>query len=71
MTLQERTDFVNELVGSIKTTLLTKVGQTPDEWDGHELRQWIVDTFADLAIANKMTGKRMKEYRNEVLIRNL
>lgn len=43
----------------------------PGEWNGHELRQLLADAFAQAVDKRVMGGKRMKDYKNEVLVRNL
>lgn len=73
MIKEEQLRIAKDLTEGITRTILTKIekGNLPEEWDGNEIRQWIVDTFKDHAVIRPMTGKRMKDYRNEVIVRNL
>jgi hypothetical protein len=62
-------EFVRDLIGSVQASILAEVDNMPEDWDGHELRQYIADWFEDQT--TKMTPARHKAYRNEVLVRNL
>lgn len=70
MTKTEKKKFIKSLCDSIRDDLVKKVERMPDEWDGHELRELIAD-LADRERTSSMTGKRKRDYRNEVLVRNL
>lgn len=63
--------LVDELIGSVRASILEKVGQMPEDWDGIELRQYIADKFSEVVFKDTLTGKRAKDYRNEVIVRNL
>jgi hypothetical protein len=74
MTRDEQKAFVDELITRVKITLLSRLRNVPEEWDGHELRVWIADKFTDAAYLSKLQDKRSKrrrDYENEVLVRNL
>lgn len=71
MNAEEKEQFITDLTNGIASHFLGKVKDLPEDWDGHELRQWMVDTWKREAIWRPMEGKRMKDYRNEVLVRNL
>lgn len=77
MTKAEKRKFIRDLCGSITKMVLNNVDRMPAEWDGIELRQYIADTFADRAGAMSFRStidrdrKRLKEYRNTVLVNNL
>jgi len=70
MTLQEKRNFTKELIESIEQKIMDKTGKMPENWDGWELRQYVKDSFAEIVFGN-MNRKRLKEYRNTVLIENL
>lgn len=71
MTRDDQRKFVDDLVTAVHKSLVTTLPNTPEYWDGIELRQLIADKFADVVISGTMDRKRAKEYRNEVLVRNL
>lgn len=73
MNQQDKERFVRELVGNIQTDVLAKVSQMPEEWDGIEIRQYLADKFSEssLMMGRKDLYKRLRSYRNEVLVRNL
>lgn len=73
MTKDEQMKFVAYLTASITKDLFTKLqdGRVPEEWDGHELRQWIADTFMESGVIHPMKGKRLKDYKNTLIVNNL
>lgn len=71
MTKRERAHFVRELCGNVTKDILAKVGSMPDDWNGIELRQYIADKFRDCVISGMMDRRRLREYRNAVLVENL
>lgn len=77
MNMREKRKFVRDLIKSIQASIEERLVDTPDDWDGVELRQYIADTFSDRAGAMSFQSgtlrdrKRLNEYRNTVLVRNL
>ncbi len=78
MTKREKCQFVRSLVDTIYTDIIEKIPQMPDEWDGIELRQYVADAFAEKAGAMSFRRpirpemkRRLREYRNTVLVQNL
>jgi hypothetical protein len=69
MNQAEKEIFVKDLIANVQQSILLKVGQMPDGWDGHELRQYLADCFA--AQTTAMPLARRREYRNEVAVLNL
>lgn len=70
--------FIRELIANIQRDVLKAVPNMPEHWDGHELRRYIADRFEESAFTVGRKGpygrdyrKRTKDYRNEVLTRNL
>ena len=65
MTKREKKRFVRDLTESVVQHFDNNVDKMPDEWDGHELRQWLADQFILNVMINRvMKGKRLREYRN-------
>lgn len=71
MTLAEKADFVAELIDSVHAKILDRMERLPADWDGHELRQLLADCFAREVVSSIMRGRRLKDYRNAVLVNNL
>lgn len=71
MTRTEQIRFVRDLTGQVKNSLLADIGRVPEEWDGHELRQWIADRFQESSYTLKTDKRRYREYRNAVTMRGL
>lgn len=66
MTKQEQKTFVRELIANVRADLLKQSKLIPPEWDGHELRQWIADTFQESSYTLRQDKRRYKAYRNAV-----
>lgn len=74
MTKQEKKRFVRDLMKSLTLDILSKVDAMPDDWDGHELRMYIaerVDNEANYLRRDKGMRKRLRDYRNAVIVNNL
>jgi hypothetical protein len=68
MNLKEKRAFVRRLTNSIRDAILARVKDLPEEWDGHELRQYLADNFAHEIYRGTMKGRRLRDYRNAVAI---
>jgi len=68
MTKRDQRRFVRELVMNVRRDLLKQVALFPAEWDGHEIRQFIADTFQASSYTLKRMPRRLRDYRNAVLI---
>ena len=75
VTNDEKLYFVVDLLGSVQKEILLKIAghEIPDEWDGHELREYIAEKFADCRsrLMQEPRSRRRRAYNNEVLTRNL
>lgn len=77
MTRDEQKVFIAGLMDSVKRSMFQGIerGAVPEDWDGHELRQWLADRFeqsADMSsqMKNKRGGRR-KEYERVIIVNNL
>ncbi len=70
MNKREKERFIKGLIHNVENHILDKIDQMPKEWDGFELRQLVVDYFQEVNWC-KMNRKRMKEYKNTVIVENL
>lgn len=76
MTKTEQKTFIKELTANVAKDMLALVdaGKVPEDWDGHELRQWIADRYAQVSFgsfADNKRAKRFQAYRNAVIVNNL
>jgi hypothetical protein len=71
MNTNEKKEFISNLVAAVRDDLLNKVDAMPDEWNGIELRQLIADKFKEQTRADLMKGKRGRDFRNEVIVKNI
>lgn len=73
MTRNEQAQFVDDLMGSIRNEIISKIvsGAVPAEWGGCELRALIADKFTYSSYIELMGKKRMREFRNACIVNNL
>lgn len=68
MTLEEKKAFITQFMDSMKNTFLDKADRLPVVWDGHEIREWMADSF-DNKRTDLMKTSRLR--RSDVIIKNL
>ena len=73
MNRADKERIIRGLIASVKKTVLENVARMPAEWDGFELRQYVADKFKESSpfSYDATLRTRAKNYRNEVLVRNL
>jgi len=71
MTLREKKKFIRDLMESVFAEMRAKAASLPEEWDGIELRELLAEKFRRETCPSLMTGRRKRDYRNEVIVRNL
>lgn len=71
MNVNEKDQFVQRILHDLKHEILRRVPKFPEEWDGHEIRQFISDYYNEHYAKYMLQGKRLKEYKNICLINNL
>lgn len=67
----EKKMFIEDVLEGLKLQLVADIDKMPDEWDGWEMRQHIVDKTQEQVGYMRMNNKRMAEYKNDKLILNL
>jgi hypothetical protein len=60
MNATEKAAFITSLIANAQEGILERVKHMPDDWDGHELRAYIADYFADCQMT---VGTKRPEYR--------
>ena len=64
--------FVHDILDDLKKSILEKNDQMPEDWDGHEIRQFIGDYYtANYVIGTALKGSRKRDYKNTCLVDNL
>ena len=71
MTKKEQRKIIKDLIKNCKDDLLKNVSNIPCYWDGVELRWWISNKFQKQEAPQKNYPKRLKEYKNLILVKNL
>jgi hypothetical protein len=73
MTSDEQINFVKTLAEEIVECVLDDIlnDKIPTDWDGIELRQLLADRFTRSVFKGTLTGARLRDYKNIVLINDL
>ena len=67
----QQNQIASDLCDNLKKSILENLSKVPENWDGFELRQWVSDYFSANMNYKPITGKRLKDYKNDCLINNL
>lgn len=70
MEKSDQVRIVHECIENLQQYLLSRMDRVPPDWDGLELRQWVIDTAKD-QLHVEMSRSRLHDYRNAVLVNNL
>ncbi len=62
MTREEQLQCIVDNCDAFKKTLLARASKIPPNWDGMEIRQWVMDSAKDSWVS-KMDKARMNRYR--------
>jgi hypothetical protein len=71
LTKQEKEQFIKDFIGRVQESMLERLDDLPEEWDGHELRTWIAEAFNWQRSRAMEDKSRLKKYKNDVLVNNL
>ena len=71
MTKSEKQKFVNDVMEGITKSVLSNIHVMPEEWDGFELRQYILDKTRNHVGQLNKKQSRYQNYKNFVLVNNL
>jgi hypothetical protein len=75
MNKRDQKRFVRELMQTVRQSVFDNIdrGKIPEEWDGHELRQFLRDKFSQSgsSIMQDKGNQRRRNYDNHVLTTNL
>lgn len=65
--------FIRTLCNSVRDELIAKVERMPADWDGHELRELIADTFnfSRTRLMRDARTPRVKKYHADAYNQNL
>jgi hypothetical protein len=71
MTSDQQKKLVSDLINRVANDIIDRIhlGRIPESWDGAELRQYVSDQFHVECFG--LSGKRRKEYDNDVIVNNL
>ena len=50
MTIDQKRNCVEELLNELRSRLMSRLGDVPDEWEGGELRTWIADSARSMCV---------------------
>ncbi len=71
----DQKQFIKDVCEGLQQRLLEKLPKLPEEWNGIELRQFIIDSLEDgwgfNPYGKKAYKKQLKDYRNTVIVKGL
>jgi hypothetical protein len=65
MNRDEKEEFVRGLIREVEKDVLSLLAHVPEDWDGHELRNLIADTFDHERSDLLVKGLRKHQYLRE------
>lgn len=71
MTEFEKIVFIEDLCNAMRRDLTGEAPKMPADWDGYELRQLLGDYVNEQINYMPMNRKRLKDYKNTRLIKNI
>lgn len=72
MQREQQIELVTAICNHIRNDLIHRIetGKVPETWDGHELREWLADTFQfERTNVMRTNRKRRKDFKNDCLTR--
>jgi hypothetical protein len=60
--------IATDVCDSLKEEILKRVDLIPENWDGHEIRQWVADYIKTNHAYMPMPRKRNLDYKNDLYI---
>ena len=71
MTSEQKREFITSLCDSMRDEVIKRIPYMPDNWNGHELREYLAHMFKrESALRGvKPYRRRLREYRNDVATR--
>jgi len=72
-TMPEKSAFVHDLIDSVRAELLRDIAaeKIPEHWDGIQLRALVAERFARSRMGREDDRRFWRDYRNDVITRNL
>jgi hypothetical protein len=61
---KNRARIIRKFLSTLQESLIEKLPQVPEHWNGRELRQWIVDS-ANAQLTEPLSGARLESYQND------
>jgi hypothetical protein len=79
MTKDEKQQFIGDLIATVRASIVARIDEMPEEWDGLELRRYIADKFNDEVFDPLQRGQvrgygrspRLTNYLSERIIRDI
>jgi hypothetical protein len=71
MEKSEQRRIAQEIIKGFTESLLNAVEKMPEDWNGFEIRQLAADIANHHINYRPMERKRLREYNNECLVRNI
>ena len=68
MTKEQQEAFIQDILKSFSEAVIEKVPHFPENWDGFEIRQYMLNYFKEHYVWTSMPTGRLKEFNNELLV---
>ncbi len=70
---KKQAEFVRDLIGRVQAELVADIeaGRTPEDWNGVQLRALTAARFERAKMGHEDNRRLWRDYRNEVIVRNL
>ena len=73
MNKNEKVLFVKALTNAIAVRMINDIesGKIPENWEGPEIRALLAERSSDARYIGRLTGKRLRDYHNDILVNGL
>lgn len=71
MEKQEQKRIIEEVVENLRRSMLNKLDNIPERWNGNEIRQFAEYKVKEVVNPKGLKGKKLKEFENDLMINDL
>jgi len=73
MTNQEQRKLLTNFCDQVRDHLLSRSDHWPEDWDGHELRELVIEAFTAerTRLMREKYSRRRRRCHNEIIVNNL
>ena len=71
MNKKDQRRIIREMSNSLKQYMLANSDRIPENWDGHEIRQWFSELADEQYRYRNLDRARLRAYRNDRAVQNI